>query len=56
MIGKLVSFGDNLQFLDNIWKQRSLIKDKVKGKVKLIYIDPPFATSDEFTDKLGTKL
>ena len=52
----LLVFGDNLQFLKTIYENKDpLIKDKVKGKVKLIYIDPPFATSDEFTDKLGTK-
>ena len=32
-----------------------LVKDKIKGKVKLIYIDPPFATEDEFRNKLGAK-
>ena len=52
----LLVFGDNLQFLKTIYENKDpLIKDKVKGKVKLIYIDPPFATSDEFTDRLGTK-
>jgi adenine specific DNA methylase Mod len=25
-----------------------LIKDKIKGKVKLIYVDPPFATKSDF--------
>lgn len=36
-------FGDNLQVL------KFLMKDpQVKGKVKLIYIDPPFATKQEF--------
>ena len=29
--------------------------DKVKGKVKLIYIDPPFATADDFQNKEGAK-
>ena len=32
-----------------------MIKDKVKGKVKLIYIDPPFATEGEFNAKDGEK-
>lgn len=36
-------FGDNLQVM------KSLLDDpKVKGQVKLIYIDPPFATKQEF--------
>ncbi len=30
-----------------------LIKDKVKGKVKLIYIDPPFGTGDEYGGRDG---
>ncbi len=45
----IIVFGDNLQFLKTIYKnQDPLIKDKVKGKVKLIYIDPPFGTGDEY--------
>ncbi|HQG58790.1 MAG TPA: site-specific DNA-methyltransferase, partial [bacterium] len=32
-----------------------LVKNKIKGKVKLIYIDPPFATKDEFQSKEGAK-
>ncbi|MCK5229716.1 MAG: hypothetical protein KAR13_05590, partial [Desulfobulbaceae bacterium] len=37
--------GDNLQFLKTCFlNQDPIIKDKVKGKVKLVYIDPPFAT------------
>jgi site-specific DNA-methyltransferase (adenine-specific)/adenine-specific DNA-methyltransferase len=36
-------FGDNLQIM------KSLLDDpEVKGRVKLIYIDPPFATKQEF--------
>lgn len=36
-------FGDNLQIM------KSLLDDpEVKGQVKLIYIDPPFATKQEF--------
>ena len=36
-------FGDNLQIM------KSLLADpEVKGQVKLIYIDPPFATKQEF--------
>lgn len=52
----MIVFGDNLQFLKTIYKNEdSVIKDRVKGKVKLIYIDPPFATSDEFQSKDGAK-
>lgn len=52
----MIVFGDNLQFLKTINQNKdSLIKDKVKGKVKLIYIDPPFATQDEFQNKEGAK-
>jgi DNA (cytosine-5-)-methyltransferase len=52
----MIVFGDNLQFLKTINENKdTLIKDKVKGKVKLIYIDPPFATQDEFQNKEGAK-
>ena len=52
----MIVYGDNLQFLKTIYKNEDpLIKDKVKGKVKLIYIDPPFATTDEFQNKEGAK-
>lgn len=52
----MMVFGDNLQFLKTINENKDpLIKDKVKGKVKLIYIDPPFATQDEFQNKDGAK-
>lgn len=45
----LIIQGDNLQFLKTCYlNQDPLIKDKVKGKVKLIYIDPPFGTGDEY--------
>lgn len=45
----LLVFGDNLQILKTFYKNEDpLIKNKVKGKVKLIYIDPPFATTREF--------
>lgn len=48
----MIVFGDNLQFLKTIYENKDeLIKDKVKGKVKLVYIDPPFATTDEFKNK-----
>lgn len=52
----MLFFGDNLQLLKTIYANKDpLIKDKVKGKVKLIYIDPPFATQDEFKTKSGIK-
>lgn len=52
----MIVFGDNLQFLKTIYENKDpLIKNKIKGKVKLIYIDPPFATADEFQNKEGAK-
>lgn len=46
--------GDNLQFLKTCYlNQDPLIKDKVRGKVKLVYIDPPFGTGDEYGAKEG---
>lgn len=52
----IIAFGDNLQFLKTIYDNKDpLIKDKVKGKVKLIYIDPPFATESDFTAGQGQK-
>jgi len=50
----LIVQGDNLQFLKTCYlNQDPIIKDKVKGKVKLIYIDPPFATKADFQSKDG---
>jgi len=50
----LIVQGDNLQFLKTCYKNVDpLIKDKVKGKVKLVYIDPPFATKSDFGGKDG---
>lgn len=52
----MIVFGDNLQFLKTIYKNEdSIIKDAVKGRIKLVYIDPPFATSDDFQSKEGAK-
>ncbi len=52
----MVVFGDNLHFLKTVYQnQDELIKDKVKGKVKLIYIDPPFATESDFKGGQGQK-
>ncbi len=46
----LIVQGDNLQFLKTCYQNEDpLIKDKVKGKVKLVYIDPPFATKSDFS-------
>lgn len=39
-------FGDNLMALKNLYEN-----PKIKGKVKLIYIDPPFATKQDFMTK-----
>lgn len=50
----LIVQGDNLQFLKTCYiNQDPLIKDKVKGKVKLVYIDPPFATESDFRSSEG---
>jgi DNA modification methylase len=50
----LIVQGDNLQFLKTCYLNKDpLIKDKVKGKVKLIYIDPPFGTKSDFTGNNG---
>lgn len=52
----IIAFGDNLQFLKTIYENKDpLIKNKVKGKVKLIYIDPPFGTGDEYDGNNGQK-
>lgn len=50
----LIVQGDNLQFLKTCYKDSDpLIKGMVKGKIKLIYIDPPFATKSDFNGKDG---
>jgi adenine-specific DNA-methyltransferase len=50
----LIVQGDNLQFLKTCYlNQDPIIKDMVKGKVKLIYIDPPFATKADFASSGG---
>ena len=52
----IIAFGDNLQFLKTIYENKDpLIEDKVKGKVKLIYVDPPFATKNDFKGRNGQK-
>ena len=50
----MIVYGDNLQLLKTIKKNEDLlIKDKVKNKIKLIYIDPPFASKREFKGSNG---
>lgn len=52
----LIVQGDNLQFLKACYRNVDpLVKNKVKGKVKLIYIDPPFATKSDFGGKEGQR-
>ena len=52
----IICFGDNLQLLKTINENIDpIIKDKEKGKVKLIYIDPPFATESDFKNSKGVK-
>ena len=52
----LLVFGDNLQILKTFNENKdALIKNKIKGKVKLIYIDPPFATESDFKGSQGQK-
>jgi len=46
--GNMLIFGDNLQAL------KTLVEDQnIKGKVRLVYIDPPFATNQEFKSGEG---
>ncbi len=52
----LLIFGDNLQVLKTLYYNADpMIKNKVKGRIKLIYIDPPFATEKEFNAVVGQK-
>lgn len=52
----MIVFGDNLQFLKTCYQNTDeLIKNKIKGKVKLIYIDPPFGTGDEYDGNKGQR-
>ena len=39
---------------DNLYILRALLKD-IRGKIKLIYIDPPFATEENFSYKVQIK-
>jgi site-specific DNA-methyltransferase (adenine-specific)/adenine-specific DNA-methyltransferase len=50
----LLVFGDNLQILKTFYRNEDpSIRGKVKGRVKLIYIDPPFGTGDEYDGNRG---
>lgn len=50
----LLIFGDNLQVLKTIYyNDDPVIKDKIKGKIKLVYIDPPFGTGDYYGGNKG---
>jgi site-specific DNA-methyltransferase (adenine-specific)/adenine-specific DNA-methyltransferase len=52
----IIAYGDNLQFLKTIFENNDeTIKNIVKGKVKLIYIDPPFGTEKDFETNNGQK-
>ncbi len=52
----MIVLGDNLEFLKTCYANKDeLIRNKVKGKVKLIYIDPPFGTGDEYDGNSGQK-
>ena len=50
----LLIFGDNLQVLKTIYYDKDpIIANNIKGKIKLIYIDPPFGTGDEYDGNKG---
>ncbi|PIP20151.1 MAG: hypothetical protein COX40_06355 [Candidatus Omnitrophica bacterium CG23_combo_of_CG06-09_8_20_14_all_40_11] len=50
----ILVFGDNLQFLKTCYRnQDPIIKDKVRGKVNFIYIDPPFGTGEQYDESKG---
>jgi len=52
----LLVFGDNLQILKTFNENKDpLVRGKIKGKIKLIYIDPPFATQQDFKAKQGQR-
>lgn len=52
----MIVFGDNLQLLKTLREDKDrLISGKVKGKIKLIYIDPPFSTKEDFENSSGAK-
>lgn len=46
--------GDNLQILKILYQNTEpLIKNKIKEKVKLVYIDPPFGTGIRYNGNMG---
>lgn len=50
----LLIFGDNLQVLKTIYYDKDpIIAKKIKGKIKLVYIDPPFGTGDDYDGNKG---
>ncbi|HZK61597.1 MAG TPA: DNA methyltransferase [Anaerovoracaceae bacterium] len=50
----LLIFGDNLQVLKTTYYDKDpIIANKIKGKIKLVYIDPPFGTGDEYDGNKG---
>lgn len=50
----MIVFGDNLHFLKTCYANNDeLVKSQIKGKVKLIYIDPPFGTGDDYDGSGG---
>lgn len=52
----LIVQGDNLQFLKTCFlDQDDTIKGKVKGQVKLVYMDPPFGTKGDFEGGEGVE-
>jgi site-specific DNA-methyltransferase (adenine-specific)/adenine-specific DNA-methyltransferase len=52
----MIVFGDNLQFLKTCYADKDeSIRNRIKGKVKLIYIDPPFGTGEEYDGNKGQK-
>ncbi len=48
----MIVFGDNLQLLKYFIQNKNTMI-KVKGKVKLVYIDPPFGTGDQYDGNKG---
>ncbi len=52
----MIVFGDNLSLLKLINENKEHeFFGKLKGKIKLIYIDPPFATQSEFQNNVGAR-
>lgn len=52
----MIVFGDNLHFLKTCYANNDeMVKGRVRGKLKLIYIDPPFGTGDDYDGNTGQK-